>query len=89
MKYIIIEEQIGDIKRETPIIFPDHLVHSDVVKHILPIMQGINCKVVSAGTIDFGSIIVSGRSETLNINSRGYLDELLIDTYNYFHGIVK
>lgn len=84
-KYIMLESGMF----RYPIIFPDKLVHDEVVKQIIPLIPGKEVKIISAGSIEGVEVDgVGGRSTTLNIDSLGEEDERLINVYNYGHGIV-
>lgn len=89
MKYVMLLID-GRIKRHVPIIFPDLLAHIDVANAmqdgIVPELK--NAKVVSAGDFDVISGEASGRSVSLNIDSREEEDTKIILTYDYLHGIV-
>jgi len=83
MKYIIFEKvnknsSLTDIKLIMPIMFPDHITHSQVkIKSAIPI---------SAGFYKFNrlyDISVYGQSESLNLTSRStdaeYIRRALVD----------
>lgn len=44
---------------------------------------------VAAGDINLGFVTCSGKSSTLKVESRGRADDQMIETYDYFHGIVS
>lgn len=91
-KYIIVENLMtqGGTRFLIPVIFPDKLVHSDVYKHLRPLMpgwRGQGCKAFSAGKIEHLRVQgLGGESETLNIKSHPE-DERIITNYSYLHGI--
>lgn len=83
MKYII---YLDKDDKYLPIIFPQYLVHSDfdmafrslgVYKHLQPI---------HAGEISVQEVEVYGKSDTLGLVSFSN-DKLVIETYDYLHGI--
>ena len=73
MKYIMLEQRIGNVPRKIPIIFPDILNHSDVALAITSMLtntQNIVTKVVSAGEFNnFMCDYTIGKSTTLNVES--------------------
>lgn len=97
MKYIVFEATHGEgpaaIAHEVPIIFPNNLTHQvmavRVERHVKQAYGGDKCqvKVIAAGEITvMGQCF--GKSETLGLSSRGEEDSSLINTFDYFHGIV-
>lgn len=90
-KYIMFENTIGDSKFLFPVIFPDKMVHSEVsavLRHCQPGWHHGGVKPISAGMIDQLYVEgVGGESETLKMASK-IEDENIINTYNYFHGII-
>lgn len=95
MKYIVLQTtpKNNEIKREFPIIFPDVLVHSEVaeqMQHSL-MRQHITAKPVAAGFLNLVGLNLNcgGRSETLNLDSRGDVDSALISMHDYYHGLVE
>ncbi len=92
MKYIVMQRKVGGTVRHVPVIFPNELVHRHVAEALLKLpgnpYQFLN-KVASAGdvTVELGSVACSGGSTTLNIKSRGVVDERLIDTVEYGGGV--
>lgn len=90
MKYIVLQGTKGSMTLELPIIFPNHLVHADVAGVLLDseILPPGKWSVVSAGEFTPSAVhICCGHSETLNIGSRGTVDELLISMHDYGAGI--
>lgn len=92
MKYVVMQVKTssqGDLVLELPIIFPDVLVHADVAKAIAGI-PGITATAVSAGFMSSLDLepVCNGKSETLNLKSRGQADTGLIRMIDYTHGIV-
>lgn len=64
MKYILFEDAYG---RKIPVTFPEVLVHADVATA----MQNVHpMRVVSAGFVLLKDVVVSGGSETLEVESR-------------------
>jgi hypothetical protein len=57
---------------ETPFVFPNHFTHADLVIR--------RCEPISAGFVYVldGEVSVRGRSESLNLDNRGEIDERLI-----------
>jgi len=91
MKYIVILAKVGDGLLEIPIIFPSHLIHADTYESVCHQMvfkheyEPVEC--VAAGDINLlDGVFCSGRSDTLNVGSRGEEDERLIKMYNYAGG---
>ncbi len=88
MKYIIIEAEYGmnsngstERKVAFPIIFPNCLVHSEVFNGITRTFRrhGFLCaKAVAAGFYNVINGCCDGKSETLNLDSRGREDERII-----------
>lgn len=88
--YIVLSIPMGEnLVREVPIMYPDFLVHEDVANAIKAVPGMENSTVVSAGSADLGVMSCSGRSTTLNLESRGRDDEVLINSYPYAHGITS
>ena len=97
MKYLVFEATHGEgsaaIVHEIPIIFPDSLTHKvmavRIEGHVKQAYGGDKCQVK---IIAAGSITVMGqcfdKSDTLGVSSRGEEDSSLINTFDYFHGIV-
>ncbi len=97
-KYVMLESQIsGDTRVLFPVIFPDKLVHSQVVRRLRTIVPGYKSNilnfdgvsVISAGTIEHLTIHgLGGGSETLKLSSRPADDVSVIENYSYLHGLV-
>jgi hypothetical protein len=91
-KYVMLEGQLGDLKILFPIIFPDKLVHSDVVRRLRVVTPGWRSNgvaVVSAGKIEHVAVDgLGGGSETLSLQSKLH-DAEVIENYSYLHGIVE
>jgi hypothetical protein len=95
MKYVVIQEQIGDDVREFPIIFPNILVHSVVAASVIAGLQAFHNKdgkymPVAAGEISSMDLCAGschGSSETLKLKSRGEEDDKLITLHDYLHGV--
>lgn len=89
MKYIMIEQKVGEITRKIPIIFPDILIHKDIADAIIPILSKMGeSKIVSAGNFNnFMCDYTIGKSSTLNIEAN-VDDAEIINSYDYFHGII-
>ena len=69
-KFVVMKH--GDT--ETPFVFPNHFIHADLGRR-LPGQP------ISAGFVYIadGSVSVRGRSESLNLDNRGEIDEKLIE----------
>lgn len=92
MKYIVIKHKYGgDLSVESPIIFPDRLVHLLVAETMLnsSFLDFKGAKVISAGTVDLMGVSCSGHSTSIEpkVVSRGRADELLIQLNDYGMGI--
>lgn len=89
MKYIVIKHHFGSMSQETPIIFPEHLVHSIVADALMqsPILGLRKPEVVAAGEVQLHDAVCSGRSGSLHIDSRGVEDSRLIFGVDYGLGI--
>lgn len=93
MKYIVLEIESDNSKYEMPFTFPDIINHYDFansIKKNLIKNHDLKTEIVSAGFCNFfgSDSNCSGRSQTLNIESRGIKDDRLISMFNYEHGIV-
>lgn len=85
--------------REIPVLFPDVLVHAEVYEAIRRILRRQRTdgrqreiKAASAGFLSSlevgGEGCCHGKSESLgDLPSRGPVDDVLISTYDYLHGI--
>lgn len=92
-KYIVLRRKGETLSYDFPIIFPDKLVHADVAKMLIQMMDWNDrnpgaTTVVSAGQINLDNLACFGESETLEIKSRGDDDTILIKNFPYMHGIV-
>lgn len=96
MKYIVIRTTLGGVVRELPFIFPNCIIHEDAFKMMSEAIKlstgekAGECVAVSAGETSCmkpGSDC-HGDSETLRIKSRGDVDDSLIYSLDYSHGIV-
>ena len=90
MKYVMLHTQMKEFDQNVPIIFPDKLCHHHVAEAISAMMlankYADNIEVVSAGFCDAFVGSCHGDSETLDLESRED-DELIINTYQYLHGL--
>lgn len=92
MKYVVIQTELGGMKREFPIIFPDHLTHADVADGLMflgcPELK--NGKVVAAGFVSSMAFEGGcyGHSVTCQKDSREKVDDELIKMHDYMHGLV-
>lgn len=95
MKYVVMQIKKHGIIRELPIIFPEALSHCDVAAALerhCPELKG--SKPVSAGFLSSMSSsepkACHGESLTLGkLKSRGEVDDRLMVTLDYTHGIVS
>jgi hypothetical protein len=96
MKYVMFQVTFVEGKREEllkiPVIFPSHLVHSMVASAMLKSIQrhypGRKVEPVSAGEVRACDLSkANGRSDTLNLESDPE-DGVIMDTYDYTHGLV-
>lgn len=79
------------IPRDIPVIFPDFLVH-DQVFHALRAMEGNQLQTampIAAGSMQLLDVECFGKSTTLNVVSRKTLDENIVLSYPYLHGLVS
>lgn len=90
-KYVMFETKIAGCSAMVPVVFPDKLVHKDVVEHMRHLLgrtfKGASCRPVSAGKIEH--VIVDGLggdSETLGLKAHED-DSKIIEAYSYFHGL--
>ncbi len=91
MKYIVMVRKVGGAVHELPILFPNELVHAHVARALLRLPGNpydFLSRVAAAGEVvlDNGATCF-GRSETLNIESRGDEDARLIKLSDYGIGI--
>lgn len=94
MKYVILEgthERTGDT-HEVPFIFPGIVNHSDF-KRFRRYEHLRDVEIVAAGFVSFagdGVAYCDGRSETLNMESRGAVDAEIINRANrHWNSTVK
>lgn len=89
MKYIVIKIKDGIA---CPIIFPNFLVHAEVMKFIGAMLNNVHrrkkVEAVSAGDVRIDGVTCSGKSETLNLESRGRSDVLTILGADYASGVI-
>lgn len=83
MKYIMLKTKAG---QKIPIIFPEHMVHSEVASAItrsgqIPNVIGVD----SAGYCKLDGVHCFGESSTLDLNHK-MTDASIIQTYDYLHG---
>lgn len=88
MKYVVLKETRGHVEREIPVIFPNQLCHSDIAELVSNAEGVAGTHVVAAGFCNV-SVKCSGNSESLNIGNRASLDDDMINTYDYTHGIAS
>jgi hypothetical protein len=90
-KYVMFKNKIGDLEVLFPVIFPDKMVHSDVMvglRAFMPGWQSGGITAVSAGKIEHLEVAgLGGDSETLKLKSRPD-DKDVIENYAYVHGIL-
>lgn len=75
---------------DLPMIFPELLVHSDVLAMTYELTKMMKLEVVgvrSGGSLDFENVVCSGKSKTMEVSSLEG-DSSLIELYNYSKGIV-
>lgn len=97
MKYIVLQTVVSNavgVTREYPIIFPSSLVHSEVAEHMQHLLlreHGVTSIAVAAGDLNLAgfNLNCSGKSITLNLDSREGVDSALISTHDYYHGVVE
>lgn len=92
LKYVILSQDMSkDTAQEFPIVFPNFLNHDDVAKAMQRVIERNKkgpAHIVSAGFCHMSMLSTFGRSETLNLESRGKSDSEIMNQYPYFHGIV-
>lgn len=91
MKYIMFLAKIGKVEQKIPFIFPDIIVHAEVVKYMKYVIK-CSCgfedvEPISAGNFDVVAGVCSGVSESLKLES-DVEDASVILAYDYYHGIV-
>jgi len=81
MKYIVLQYTQSGVVKETGLIFTPDLVHKHVAESIQR-MAGMEylrmCKVIGAGFVSLSTRTCGGKSESLNIGSRGLLDAAVL-----------
>lgn len=95
MKYIVVEVTQAGIVRELPFIFPEAFVHKSMFGYVqreyLFEHQADSVRCVGAGFINSVGVAPAGgcygESESLGVKSRGELDDKLIPSLDYTHGI--
>lgn len=92
MKYVIMACHFGGTEREMPFIFPDMIVHDHMktyATHLLNSYKATHIECVSAGFCNFimDEVNCSGESESIGVKSRGERDNILIQGFNYSHGV--
>ena len=93
MKYVIVEavKEDSELKCEVPIVFPNFMVHEDMAKALSKVLldqHGFDSKPIAAGEYNIMSGSCSGRSDTLNLESRGNVDEQVINLNDYGFGFL-
>lgn len=94
MKYIVFRKTLGNgLIRETPILFPNDLTHSEVAEGLTEHCTELKgAAVVGAGEVACTNILspnCHGKSETLNVKSRGKKDDAAFVMRDYHHGIIS
>lgn len=95
MKYIVVEVTQVGIVRELPFIFPEAFVHKSMFEYVqqeyLSKYRADSVRCVGAGFINSVGLAPAGgchgESESLGVKSRGELDDKLISSLDYTHGI--
>lgn len=95
MKYIVVEVTHKTIVRELPFIFPESFVHKSmyqmVEREYLFDHKADSVRCVAAGFISSLGVAPAGgcygKSESLEIASRGEEDDNIIPMLDYTHGI--
>lgn len=94
MKYVMLEvvpKGADAVAFKLPIMFPDKLVHRDVALAIRDVakstFKGAKVTIVSAGDAYLDDVKCSGKSESLDLTSRGERDSNVINWIDYRHGI--
>ena len=91
MKYVIVEATKPDssLKVELPLVFSNFMVHADMAEALSKVLlekHGFESKPVAAGEYNIISGSCHGRSTTLNLASRGNVDEQVINLNDYGFG---
>ncbi len=91
MKYIVAQVALKGHVLEVPILFPESLVHSMVYAVIKVLLEDQykteDVKCVSAGFVHGPDTDCYGKSDSLKIESRGKIDDILFLTSDYGGGI--
>lgn len=90
MKYVVLEVKQKVLSIEIPIVFPSLLIHSEVaesIQHSIKINHGWDSVPIAAGDFCPIDCHCSGRSTTLNLDSRGKKDSALIHMNDYGSGL--
>lgn len=85
MKYIMFQQQQGEMTKLVPVIFPNDLVHKDVADALQQLVLK-DTAIHSAGFISPLNLKPEGGSETLNIKADPDTDELVIKMNDYGAG---
>ena len=90
MKYIVLARDLASGRRqELPFIFPEDVPHAEMLSLLRHLSWDASMNVVSAGEVAFDSSPrCSGRSPSLDRESRGQLDAHLIQSHAFRHGLV-
>ncbi len=93
MKYIVMRVMLENSQFEMPFTFPDMINHDqyfEQMQHMLLMNHSASSEIVSAGFCNFftSQMQCSGRSETLNIESRLNVDDMLLQNFNYNQGLI-
>jgi hypothetical protein len=92
MKYVVFRKKSAELTIEHPVVFSNHLVHADVAGNLTNPINGVlaGYTPVSAGEVNFmnaGLDMCSGRSSTLDLDSRPEEDSRLILLNDYGVGM--
>lgn len=85
MKYIMFQQQHGEMTKLVPVIFPNDLVHKEVADALQQLVLK-DTVIHSAGSISLLNLKPEGRSTTLNIEADHDTDELVIKMNDYGAG---
>jgi len=89
MKYVVMSVRLGELNIELPFVFPEVCVHSTMAfgfdRALRQQYRGALVRPVSAGFISSTAIEEGchGDSETLQLKSRGEVDDKLINMMDY------
>lgn len=93
MKYVMIRVALRGMHRDIPVIFPDIMTHSAVAEKMVEALNAdhprATVRPISAGFVSSLDCRVDchGKSESLNMQSRGSLDGEIIRCHDYSHGL--